>query len=174
MDTQDKRAYALRYYFSKGDARLHRPCELRASLELAMRRVYKRQNDRLVQLQQAAERVVQRHPSRIRSRLLRALRRRFQAAFRYGANYSKTIVELTGCSVEQLRKHLESLWQPGMSWENYGFAGWHIDHKEPCASFNLFDESERRACFHFSNLQPLWAKQNFDKRDNVCHSVFNK
>jgi len=47
-------------------------------------------------------------------------------------------------------------------WDNYG-SGWHIDHIRPCSSFDLSDEEQQRACFHHSNLQPLWVKDNLEK-----------
>lgn len=50
-----------------------------------------------------------------------------------------------------------------MSWDNYGYRGWHIDHIKPCASFDLTDPNQREQCFHFSNLQPMWAKDNLSK-----------
>jgi hypothetical protein len=50
-----------------------------------------------------------------------------------------------------------------MSWDNYGFRGWHIDHKKPCALFDLSLPEQQRECFHFSNLQPLWAADNLAK-----------
>ena len=67
--------------------------------------------------------------------------------------------------MDQLRKHLEQLFKPGMAWDNYGL--WHIDHKKPCASFNLSDTAQQKACFHHTNLQPLWANANLRKG---CHS----
>lgn len=73
--------------------------------------------------------------------------------------------ELCGCSIEDLRLHLESLWKPGMSWDNYSFEGWHIDHIRPCASFDLIDQEQQKQCFHFTNLQPLWARENLSKSD---------
>ncbi len=48
-----------------------------------------------------------------------------------------------------------------MTWDNYG--KWQIDHKIPCASFDLTDPEQQKSCFHFSNLQPLWAKDNNSK-----------
>jgi len=71
--------------------------------------------------------------------------------------------ELVGCSIRELKKHLESKFLEGMTWENYGTGGWHIDHLLPCAVFNLKDPEEQKKCFHYSNLQPMWAIQNFDK-----------
>jgi hypothetical protein len=65
---------------------------------------------------------------------------------------------LLGCTRDELRLHLERQWTEGMTWENYG--EWHIDHIRPCASFNLLDPEQVVACFHYSNLQPLWARDN--------------
>lgn len=72
-------------------------------------------------------------------------------------------MELIGCSLEALRLHLESKFLPGMTWENHGKKGWHIDHERPCASFDLTDPAQQRACFHFTNLQPLWWMDNHKK-----------
>jgi hypothetical protein len=79
---------------------------------------------------------------------------------------SKRTLELLGCTVEHLRKHLESKFQDGMSWENHSFKGWHIDHIIPCAAFDLTDPKQQEQCFHYTNLQPLWANENFKKTDN--------
>ena len=48
-----------------------------------------------------------------------------------------------------------------MSWENHGT--WHIDHRVPCAKFDLTKKEEQEKCFHYTNLQPLWAKDNLSK-----------
>ena len=69
--------------------------------------------------------------------------------------------EFVGCSIDELKKHLSSHFTEGMSWKNYG--EWHIDHIKPCASFDLSIEEEQHKCFHYSNLQPLWAKDNLKK-----------
>ncbi len=68
--------------------------------------------------------------------------------------------ELTGCSIKFLKEYLESKFTTGMSWENYGQCGWHIDHIKPCASFNLSNLEEQKTCFHYTNLQPLWATKS--------------
>lgn len=73
----------------------------------------------------------------------------------------ETTLELTGCTIKFLRTHLERQFQPGMTWENRG--AWHIDHVRPCALFDLSDLTQRRTCFHWSNLQPLWARDNLAK-----------
>ena len=64
--------------------------------------------------------------------------------------------ELIGCTIKELMSRFEMLFQPGMTWENYGRNGWHIDHIKPCDAFDLMDEAQQKECFHWSNLQPLW------------------
>lgn len=73
--------------------------------------------------------------------------------------------QLTGCTFLQLKNYIESKFLPNMTWDNYG--QWHIDHIKPCASFDLTQESQQKECFHYSNLQPLWAEDNISKSDNV-------
>ncbi len=74
-------------------------------------------------------------------------------------------MELVGCSKDDLNKHLYSKFTEGMTWDNYG--EWHIDHIHPCASFNLEDPEDQKKCFHWTNLQPLWAKDNISKGDRL-------
>ena len=69
--------------------------------------------------------------------------------------------QLLGASHEKTVEHIESLFQPGMSWSNYG--KWHIDHIIPCASFDLKCPVQQLACCHYTNLQPLWAFDNMSK-----------
>ena len=77
--------------------------------------------------------------------------------------------EIIGCTLEFLKVHLEKQFKPGMSWDNYGMVdgntmnGWHIDHIKPCNSFNLLDPEEQKQCFHYTNLQPMWAVDNIKK-----------
>lgn len=95
----------------------------------------------------------------MRTRMCRAVTGQF--AMKAGPTF-----ELTGCDASELKLHLESKFTEGMSWGNYGLHGWHIDHIKPCASFDLLLDSEQRKCFHYSNLQPLWAEDNWKKGDN--------
>lgn len=74
--------------------------------------------------------------------------------------------EYLGCSITELKRHLENLFQPGMTWANRG--EWEIDHIRPCASFDLLDAEQQRCCFHLTNLQPLWRSENRQKHDK-CH-----
>ena len=58
---------------------------------------------------------------------------------------------------------LEARFTPGMTWDNYG--EWHIDHVRPLASFDLTDVEQCKAACHYSNLQPLRARDNMAKGD---------
>lgn len=78
-----------------------------------------------------------------------------------GIKKSLRFEQYIGCSLNELKLYLESLFQPGMSWENYGYSGWHIDHKIPLKSSKT--ENELYKLCHYTNLQPLWALDNFKK-----------
>ena len=90
------------------------------------------------------------------------LRRRINHAIKENVK-SKHTMELLGCSIDELKKYLEEKFQEGMTWKNYGRYGWHIDHKKPCVLFDLSKEEEQKKCFHYTNLQPLWAEDNLSK-----------
>ena len=96
-------------------------------------------------------------------RLAENLRQRVRAAMK-GERKSECTMGLIGCSALELRRHIETLWLDGMSWDNYGLHGWHVDHIIPCAVFELADPVEQKQCFHHTNLQPLWAEDNLAKR----------
>ena len=72
---------------------------------------------------------------------------------------------LLGCTIEEMRTFLEAEFEEGMTWENHG--EWHVDHIRPCASFNLEYPEEQKKCFHWTNLQPLWAADNLAKGDRL-------
>jgi hypothetical protein len=77
---------------------------------------------------------------------------------------SKTF-ELLGCDQLTLFEHFELRFQEGMTWENHSFEGWHVDHVIPLASANT--EEELIKLCHFTNLQPLWAKENLEKGNKI-------
>jgi hypothetical protein len=93
----------------------------------------------------------------MRTRIWFALKRKYK---------SKSTIKLLGCSVKECWQHLKSKFQPGMTKENYG--QWHVDHIIPCASFDLKCPVQQMACFHYTNLQPLWAADNIRKKDKIC------
>lgn len=94
------------------------------------------------------------------------IRRRIRDVLMGGSKSAATMI-LMGCSMDELKAHLESQWLSGMSWNNYGVHGWHIDHIIPCAAFDLTKPEEQLRCFNWKNLQPLWAIDNWRKGDWV-------
>lgn len=92
------------------------------------------------------------------------LRRRMNTVL---LNYTKdsSTIKLVGCTWDELRAHIENQFTDGMSWENYGRFGWHLDHIRCCAEFDFSDPEQQKECFHYTNLQPLWWQDNLLKRD---------
>jgi DNA-binding ferritin-like protein (Dps family) len=91
------------------------------------------------------------------------LRRRLRHAIK-GTIKKKSVHELLGCDIDFFREYIEKQFLKGMNWKNHG--KWHIDHIKPCDSFDLSDKEQQKKCFHYSNLQPLWAKDNL-KKSNI-------
>jgi len=89
------------------------------------------------------------------------------------SKYYKSI-DLIGCSPEVLQNWLESKFKPGMTWDNHGFYGWHVDHVIPCAVFDLADPKQQKKCFNYKNLQPLWQKENFSKGIKILGKKYGK
>lgn len=101
------------------------------------------------------------------NRIRHNLRVRMRRCIQDKRNHS---IDLIGCDIEFVRLYLESKFTSGMTWRNYGIKGWHIDHIIPCSSFNLQDEDERKRCFHYTNLQPLWATREIAMRHGESSS----
>ncbi len=98
----------------------------------------------------------------IQFKIKQSLRHRVYSALN-NQNIKKELrtFELVNCTYKQFNKYLESLFLNSMSWDNYG--QWHIDHIIPCDSFDLTNEQEQKKCFHYTNLMPLWVKDNLEK-----------
>lgn len=82
-----------------------------------------------------------------------------------GSNKNNTTFEIIGCSSKELKEYLEKKFTNGMSWDNHGLFGWHIDHKIPLSSAKT-EEEIYKLC-HYTNLQPLWAKDNLKKSNKL-------
>ena len=67
------------------------------------------------------------------------------------------------CTYKELLDHLESQFEEGMSWENHG--EWQIDHFKAQSRFDPTDEEEKFKCWHYTNLQPMWAEINNGWKD---------
>jgi len=90
----------------------------------------------------------------LRNRLLRALDGKYKRG--------SAVLNL-GCSIEDFKLYLESMFKSGMTWKNHGRTGWHIDHIKPLLAFDLNDPKELKKACHFKNMQPLWFAENIRK-----------
>jgi hypothetical protein len=100
-------------------------------------------------------------------RLRVILRARLRAAVKYGLKSGSAVGDL-GCTVDEFKKYLESKFQPGMTWDNHGRKGWHIDHIKPLAAFDLAKREQVTQACHYTNLQPLWWQDNVKKAANYA------
>lgn len=97
----------------------------------------------------------------LRSRLTQAIKKNFKTG---------SAVRDLGCSIEEFKAYFEGKFQTGMTWENWGKYGWHIDHIIPLSSFDLTNREELKKACHYTNLQPLWAKDNLKKGNKIDHA----
>ena len=86
-------------------------------------------------------------------RLAQNLRSRLYIALKGEIKLGSSVSDL-GCSIEFFKQYLESKFLSGMSWENYGLKGWHIDHIKPLSTFHLSDPEQLTQARHYTNLQP--------------------
>ena len=92
----------------------------------------------------------------------------FKARFAYVLRKNKTFSflkysDFLGCNLDFFIEYIESKFTEGMSWKNYAHNTWHLDHKLPLSSFDLTNIQQYEICFHYTNLQPLWAEDNYTK-----------
>jgi hypothetical protein len=125
------------------------------------RKNYQKQRFQTVKTLEASKRRI-RYRQDIQFRLGVLLRSRISNLFKTGSAVSDL-----GCSLSELKRHLEDLWKPGMTWDNYGLHGWHIDHIIPISRVDLTDPEQFRKVCHFTNLQPLWSSDNLSKGNKI-------
>ena len=94
------------------------------------------------------------------------LRSRLRCALQGNYKSGSAVADL-GCSIDELKMYLESKFQTDMTWDNWSYEGWHIDHIVPLASFDLTDRKQLLLACHYTNLQPLWAIDNLSKGDSI-------
>jgi hypothetical protein len=92
-----------------------------------------------------------------------------------GGKCGRRWTELVGWTVDDLKQHLESQFTEGMTWDNHGQVGWHIDHKIPVSSFNItsYKCNDFKKCWSLNNLQPLWYDDNI-RKGNKVEKIYKK
>lgn len=106
----------------------------------------------------------------IKFHLTEMLRTRLNHAVRRKTKLGSSIKDM-GCTIEELKKYIESKFVKGMNWSNRG--KWHLDHIFPISKFDLTNRKQFLKAVHYTNLQPLWAKDNRKKSDSIDQAVFN-
>jgi hypothetical protein len=103
----------------------------------------------------------------IKGRLINSISCSIRNALSNGLKRRRPWESLVGYTVEQLKSHLEELFTDGMSWANYG--EWNIDHIIPISAFNFMtpDDIDFKRCWSLTNLRPMWASENFRKRNKL-------
>jgi hypothetical protein len=90
-----------------------------------------------------------------------------------GFTKSKKTMEILGCTAEEFKQHIESLFSPEMTWENHGDI-WEIDHILPCALFDFTQEGDLEKCFHYSNHQPLFKTTEIAESFGYTDQIGNR
>lgn len=108
---------------------------------------------------------IKRYYSDLNYKIAKTLRARLRIALHRRSKAGSAVRDL-GTSIPDFKVYIESMFQPGMSWENWGkgIGKWNLDHIKPLASFDLTDRIQFLEACHYTNLQPLWAEENLRKR----------
>lgn len=109
-----------------------------------------------------------------KNKIVHNFRTRIRQVLKKVNTKSDTTMRLVGCSKEFLIKYLESKFKKGMTWNNYGRCGWHVDHVIPCIKFDFSNPEDQKQCFHYTNLQPLWEKENLVKGGKILNPTQTK
>lgn len=153
-----------KYLAREKKKREHNPAKAREQTKLALRKMRERNPEKVNawhrEYYTTHKEKYQERQKRPHVYIATLLRTRVRQAL-HGVKKSAKTMELVGCPIQDLLQHLAKQFQSGMSWDNYG--KWHVDHIKPCAFFDLTQASEQQRCFHYSNLQPLWARDNLSK-----------
>ena len=106
-------------------------------------------------------------------RLKKTIRRRVYNSIKRSTNAKPRITsrttEMLGCSIEEMKVHLEKQFKHGMTWENHG-THWHIDHIVPLSKFDFTNSIQAALATHYTNLQPMWAHENLSKSDRITQT----
>ena len=150
-------------YYSKNKEERSKQFKKYYSENIEKRKEYfKEYNSKLENRERRRNHVNNRYNTDINFRISQICRARILQALK-SLNKSASTIKLIGCTPDELRRHIESKFEPWMTWENQGRGGWDIEHIKACANFNLGDPEQQCACFNWSNLQPMEHIANIKK-----------
>jgi molybdopterin converting factor small subunit len=113
------------------------------------------------------------YKNNIQYKLSSILRSRFFTALKCKTKKIDSILNIVGCTIEELKQHIESQFKPEMTWENHGKI-WEIDHIKACVNFNLTKLEEQKQCFHYTNLRPLFKTTKIAEQYGYTNEIGNK
>jgi hypothetical protein len=145
---------AQKKYWIKNKPTLSKPRKPRTKKTIEEKREYKRNYTKKYNKTRRFVDVEFKLRMGLRNRLNRAIKQKYKKG---------SAIQDLGCTIKELKIHLESQFQEGMTWDNWSVHGWHIDHIKPLSSFDLTNREEFLQACHYTNLQPLWAKDNLKK-----------
>lgn len=148
---RDKILEKHRLYYIKNKEKIAQQKIEYQKKNIESRREYKRKYEQQRKKQDPIYKLIQNYKNRI-----------YKAARGMGGK-SQSTIQLLGCTVEEFRIYIEAKFHSGMTWNNQG--KWHIDHIIPLSSAETLEEIEK--LFHYTNCQPLWAKDNLSKSDKL-------
>jgi hypothetical protein len=163
--TEEERLLARRETYKKYDQkRKNKKKEWHKFNEERLKEYHK--NYKLKNKKKRNEQIKRRLEIDIGFKISRNLRSRLNLAIKTNQKSGSAVHDL-GCSIPELKIYLESKFQEGMSWDNWSFTGWHIDHIVPLDSFDLTNREEFLKACHYTNLQPMWAEENLKKNNRI-------
>lgn len=144
----------MRAYYQKNKAKM-----------LADKKLYY-ENNRAEIISKQTARDQNKYKTNFTYKMKNIIRNRLRVALKNNTKKSKTL-DLLGCTIPEFKQHIESKFEPGMTWDNWSINGWHIDHTIPLDSFDLTDEKQLAQACHYSNMRPMWADENRKKYNHI-------
>ena len=153
---QDNEEYPKLYYIDNKEK------------EAIRKKVYRQENTEYLREYQRTYSKL-RYDSDFVFKMSRVLRSRLNTAIKEETKVGSAIDDL-GCSIAKFKIHIQLKFYRNpsnkheyMTWDNWAKDGWHIDHIKPLSSFDLTDPEQLKKACHYTNLRPLWAKENLKK-----------
>ena len=164
QNAEKKRLQQKKYYYRNRDKELIRVSEKHKKFKEKESEYRKKNRNKI------SEREKNRYNTDISYRIKTNMRNRLKL-FLKSQNIQKTntTFEIVGGSPQIIKEYLEKQFLDGMSWENYGFLGWHIDHIIPLSSAKTIEEIYKLC--HYTNLQPLWCEDNLKKGSKLYYEI---
>lgn len=160
-DTDERKAYSRQWYVENRKGVLSQQKRYREENPQKVKDTKRRSNQK--NKKKLAQWFKSRRQTNLQYRLRLTLRSRLYQALR-GCQRRGSAVRDLGISIPEFKDYIESRFQRGMTWDNWGLWGWHLDHIKPLVSFDLTKRRQLLEACHYTNLRPLWATANMRRK----------